>query len=148
MSGFRRSLQSILPTRLSCSTTQRQRLTYEVSSKVYTERLAALHFMAARLQARAVDAAPKYGAPQRDEEEQIARRVVNNRLCSKLCTSRPKKLVANTLLGLHTTHIRTLRQHDSHCSRMDLCYLNMWFLYHWRSYSMSVRGHRRSSLGV
>jgi len=25
--------------------------------------------MAVRLQARAVDAAPKYGAPQRDEEE-------------------------------------------------------------------------------
>ena len=34
-------------------TTQRQRLTYEVSLKVYTERHAALHFMAVRLQARA-----------------------------------------------------------------------------------------------
>ena len=44
-----------------------------------TERHAALHFTATLLQARAVDAAPQCGAPQRDEGVQIDRRVVGDR---------------------------------------------------------------------
>ena len=49
--------------------------------------LAALHFTATLLQARAVDAAPQCGAPQRDEEVYIDRRVVGDRRCSKHFTS-------------------------------------------------------------
>ena len=44
-----------------------QRLMYEVSLLVYTERRAALHFTATLLQARAVDTAPQFVTPQRDE---------------------------------------------------------------------------------
>ena len=51
---------------------------YEVSLKVYTERHAALHFTATLLQARAVDAAPQCGAPQRDEEAKIGTLSVSN----------------------------------------------------------------------
>ena len=43
----------------------------------------ALHFTATLLQARAVDAAPQFGAPQRDEEAQIDRRAVGDRRCPK-----------------------------------------------------------------
>ena len=60
---------------------------YEVSLSVYTERHAAVRFTATLLQARALDAAPQCGAPQRDEEAQIYRRVVGDRRCSKHFTS-------------------------------------------------------------
>ena len=56
MSEFRRSLQSILSSKSSWTTTHRQRLMYGVNLNVLAERRAALHFKATRLQARAVDA--------------------------------------------------------------------------------------------
>jgi hypothetical protein len=56
------SLQSIFSSKLSWTTTHRQRLMYGVNMNLRVVRHAALYFMVTRLQARAVDAAPRFGA--------------------------------------------------------------------------------------
>jgi len=62
VSEFRRSLQSILSSKSSWTTTHRQGLVYGVNLNVLAERRAALHFKATRLKACAVDAASRIDA--------------------------------------------------------------------------------------
>ena len=64
MLGFRRICSPMLSFELPCETSHGPSLMCEVSKRMYAGGMAALQYMATRLQARAVDAAPHRGAPK------------------------------------------------------------------------------------
>jgi hypothetical protein len=108
--GFRRIFSPVLSSKLSCETAHGQSLMYEVSKRMQAGGVAALQYMATRLQARAVDAAPHRVAPKKTGKSQLHD---CQKKTAELLTPYPTKFGIPVALEATTTSKEVLVRHPA-----------------------------------